>query len=174
MAADTVAHFSATIQDETGLKANTLVHLFIDSAQTVAAAVTAMNAWIAALTGITDGKVIRNSITIVPAIGASQAGKPVSGSEVQETASFDFPQTGTAYVWASVVPAFSEALETADHKPDLSATNVAAYTALLGSGGVLGGHYTGPGNDTLGAIQYAFLPTRKHRRGQRAVSLVEA
>jgi hypothetical protein len=171
MAADTVAHFSATIQDETGLKANTLVHLFIDSTQTIAQAVTALDAWITALTAITDGKIISNRISIVPTVSVSQAGKPVSGSEVQETASFDFPQSGTAYHWASVVPSFNESLETTDHKPDLSNADVTAYYTLLGTGTVLGGHYTGPGNDTLGPLAYAFLPTRKHRRGQNARSL---
>jgi hypothetical protein len=174
MAANTVAHFSATIQDETGLKANTLAHLYIDSASTVAQVVTALNAWLTDLDAISDGQIIRSGATIVPALPGGLKGAPASGSEVQETASFDFTQTGITYHWASVVPAFNEAKETADHKPDLADTDVLAYTTLLTTAPVLGGAYTGPGNNALVALSYAFLPTRKHRRGQRAVSIVEA
>ncbi len=84
-----------------------------------------------------------------------------------------FSVTGTPYKWASVVPSFLESLETGDHKPDIAAGDVVAYTDLLTTA-VLGGAYTNMGNDALVALVYALLATRKHRRAQRAVSFVEA
>jgi len=170
MAANTVLRFSATVQDETGLKANVNSHLFIDSAQTVAATDTAFSAWISALDAITGGQVVRGQWTISPALPGGIKSAPVAGSEVQEVATFDFTQTGVPYHYGSVVPAFLESLETSTHKPDLTAGAVAAWITLLTTAPVLGGSYTGMGNDALAALSYAFLATRKHRRGERAVS----
>ena len=170
MAANTVVRFSATLQDETGLKASVISHLFIDSAQTVAQVVTAMNTWAADLDAITGAQIVRLGVTITPAIPGGVKGSPAVGSEVQEVATFDFTQTGTPYHYGQVVPAFLETAETADHKPDLANAGVAAWTTLLTTAPVLGGAYTGPGNDALAALSYAFLATRKHRRGERAVS----
>lgn len=174
MAASLVARFSATVIDETGIKANTSVHLFIDPASTAAQITTALNAWISALDGVTGGQVVRSEAVILPALPGGIKSSPVSGSEVQEVATFDFSATGTPYKWASVVPSFLESLETGDHKPDLAAGAVSAYTGLLTTAPVLGGAYTNMGNDALVALVYAFLATRKHRRAQRAVSFVEA
>lgn len=172
MAANTVARFSATIQDEAAIKATTVTHLFIDSASTVAAVATALNAWLTDLDAITGGQIIRSSASILPALPGGLKSAPVSGSEVQEVATFDFTQSGTPYHWGSVVPAFLESLETAQHKPDIANAAVLAYTTLLTTAPVLGGAYTGPGNDALLALAYAFLATRKHRRAERAVSFV--
>jgi hypothetical protein len=174
MAATTVVRFSATVQDDTGLKASTITHLYVDAGQTVTQVVTALNAWLAALDAITGGRIIRSSASIVPALAGGIKGTAVAGSEVQEVASFDYTQVGVATHWASIVPSFLETLETADHKPDLAAVPVAAYNTLLTTAPVLGGFYSGLGIQQLNALSYAFLPTRKHRRGERAISLVEA
>jgi hypothetical protein len=170
MAANTVVRFSATVQDEAGLKASVVSHLYVDSAQTVAAMVTALNTWLADLDAITGGQIIRSGIGIVPALPGGIKGSPVAGSEVQEVATFDFTQTGVPYHYGQVVPAFLETAETAAHKPNLADAGVAAFVTLLTTAPVLGGAYTGPGNDALAALAYAFLATRKHRRGERAVS----
>ncbi len=172
MAATTVARFSATVIDEAGIKANTIAHLFIDPAQTVTQLDTALNAWLVALDGITGGQIVRSSASVMPALPGGIKGAPVVGSEVQEVATFDFSQAGTPYKWGSVVPSFLETLETAQHKPDLANALVLAYTGLLTTAPVLGGAYTGPGNDALVALVYAFLATRKHRRAERAVSFI--
>jgi len=171
--ANVTAQFSATIIDEAGIKANVLAHLLISDASTVAALDTALNAWITDLDAITGGQVIRSAAKVIPALPGGIKSAPVAGSEVEEVVTFDFTQTGVPYHYGNTVPAFLETLETADHKPDLSATPVSDYTTLLTSA-VLGGTYTGLGNDALAALSYAFLPTRKHRKQANAMSKVFA
>ncbi len=171
MAVTTPVRFSLTVQDEVGIKANAQAHVFADPTSTITQIGTALNAWVSALAKITGGAIIRSSASVLPALPTPEAGRPVAGSEVQEVATFDFTQAGTAYHYGNVVPAFLESLETAAFKPDLSATDVLAYFTLLATGTPLGGYYSGPGNDQLLALAYAFLATRKHRRAERAVSL---
>lgn len=170
MAANTEALFSATIQDEAGNKANCQVHLFIDSAQSVANIDTALSAWLGDLDAITGGQIVSYHVLLRPVLVLTIKTAPAVGSEVQETATFDFTQTGSTYHYGNNVPAFNELKETADHKPNLSDTDVAAYTTLLTTAPVLGGYYSGLGNQALAALSYAFLPTRKHRRSQNRLS----
>jgi len=171
--ANVTAQFSATIIDEAGIKATAMAHLLISDASTVAQLDTALNAWVSAVDLITGGQIIRSAARVLPALPGGIKDTPVAGSEVEEVVTFDFTQTGIIYHYGNVVPAFLETLETADHKPDLAATDVAAYTTLL-TGAVLGGTYTGLGNDALAALSYAFLPTRKHRKQANAMSKVFA
>lgn len=167
------AQFSATIQDEAGIKATVIAHALISDASTVAVLDTALNAWISALDGITGGRIIRSAARVLPALPGGIKSAPVAGSEVEEVVTFDFTQSGLAYHYGNTVPAFLETLETADHKPDLANAAVIAYTGLL-LGAVAGGTYTGLGNDALAALSYAFLPTRKHRKQANAMSRVTA
>lgn len=170
MAANTQVVFSATIQDEAGNKANCQAHLYIDSAQTVANVDAALATWLGLLDAITGGAIISYHMLIRPILVLTIKGTPDAGSEVQETATFDFTQVGSTYHYGNNVPAFLETKETSDHKPNLSDTDVAAYTTLLTTAPVLGGFYSGLGNQELSALSYAFLPTRKHRRSQNRLS----
>lgn len=169
MAANTPAVFSATIQDEAGNKANCNAHLFIDSAQAVSAIDSALSTWLGDLDAITGGQIVSYHVLLRPNLVLTIKSAPVSGSEVQETASFDFTQAGSSYHYGNLVPAFAETKETADHKPNLADTDVLAYTTLLTTA-VLGGYYSGLGNNQLQALSYAFLPTRKHRKSQNRLS----
>jgi hypothetical protein len=169
MAADTVVRFSCTVIDETGIKANTAAHLYVDGTSTLADTITALQTWSEAVDDITGGQLVNNSFTIIPALPAGHKTAPVAGSEVQEVATFDFTQDVVTFHWGSTIPSFLETLETADHKPDNAATEVAAYITLL-LAAVLGGNYTGTGANPLAAFSYSFLATRKHRRAQHAIS----
>src|ERR1700674_5304715 len=104
MAATTVLRFAATVIDEAGIKANTSAHLFIDPAQLVSAVTTAFNAWLAALDGVTGGGIVRADWTIVPPLPGGIKGAPVVGSEVQEVATFGFPEASTPYSYGNTVP----------------------------------------------------------------------
>src|SRR5574340_1770247 len=126
-----------------------LLHSIVDAGSTVTAINTALAAWVVALDGITGGQVVRNSASVVPALPGGIKASPAAGSEVEEVATFDFTQAGTPYHYGNVVPSFLESLETAAHKPDLAAALVIAYTGLLTTAPVLGGFYSGPGNDQL-------------------------
>lgn len=169
MAANTQAVFSATIQDEIGNKANCQAHLFIDSAQTIAAVDSALSTWLGDLDAITGGQIVSYHFLIRPTLVLTIKTAPVAGSEVQECASFDFTQAGSIYHYGNLVPAFLETKETTDHKPNLTDTDVLAYTTLLTTA-VLGGYYSGLGNNQLSALSYAFLPTRKHRKSQNRLT----
>lgn len=171
MAVTTPVRFSATIQDPAGIKANTQAHVFADPTQTITQINTALAAWLAALNAVTGGKIIRAGASVVGDVSSYAAGHPVAGTEIQETASFDFTQAGVSYHYGNVVPGFLESLEVSN-KPDLTNAAVIAYFTLLATGTPLGGYYSGPGNNQLLALAYAFLPNRKHRRAQRAVSYV--
>lgn len=171
MAASQHIHFSATIRDEAGIKASKTSQLFIDPAQTVTQMVTAINAWLLALDAITGGQIVRASIGIPLGTLPAVKGAAVAGSEVQEVAVFNFPQTGLATHYGDDVPAFLETLEV-NERPDLTNAAVQAYIALLDTPPVLGGGYSGLGNELLASPLYrAFLSTRKHRRAEFAKSV---
>ena len=172
MAVTTPVRFSATVQDSAGIKANTQAHVFADPTQTITQINTALGAWLTALNAITGGKIVRAGASVIGDVSSYASGHPVADSEVQEVVTFDFAQAGVSYHYGNTVPAFLESLEVGN-KPDLTNTAVIAYFSLLATGTPLGGYYTGPGNNQLGALAYAFLPTRKHRRAERAVSLTQ-
>ena len=172
MAATIPIHFTATVEDDATVKASTTVHLLIDPAQTVTQLLAALSSWLGALDGISGGVIVRYAIGIQPSLVLTVKTTPDPTAEVQECASLDFKQAGTQQHYGNIIPAFLESLEVSE-KPNLTDPLVTAYTGLLTTA-VLGGFYTGLGNAQLTAIDYAFLPTRKHRRQQRAVSFVKA
>lgn len=172
MAANTQAVFSATLLDEIGNKANAQAHLYIDSASSVSAIDSALSTWLGDLDAITGAQIVSYHVLIRPSLVLTIKSAPVAGSEVQETASFNFTQAASSYHYGNIVPSFLETKETADHKPNLTDTDVAAYTTLLTTA-VLGGYYSGLGNNQLTALSYAFLPTRKRRRSQNRLTRVD-
>jgi hypothetical protein len=170
MAATRHIHFSATVQDSAGIKQTTTVQLFVDTAQTVAQIETALNAWIAALTAITEGKVLRQLFAVSSPVSTSQAGKPVALSEVEECAEFAFNQAALTTHYTNVVPAFP-ASKLTGNQINLADTDVAAYTTLLTTAPVLGGSYVGLGNEALISLYRAFQGDRTHRRAEFAASV---
>lgn len=92
MAASQHIHFSATIEDNQGIKVAKTSQLFIDPGQTVTQLITALTAWEVALDALTDGKITRRSIGLSspPTTGS---GKPVSGGqEVDDVVVIDYNQ----------------------------------------------------------------------------------
>jgi len=163
MAASQHIHFSATIQDAAGIKGAKTSQLFIDPGQTLTQIITALNAWITALTAITDGKIVRQGVGLTVPVTVDQAGKPVSGSELDEGAVVDFDQTALSTHYGDFIPAFYAGGLTGN-VVNLAATDLAAYTTLLTTAPVLGGAYTGLGNESLTAVYRAFQADRTHRR----------
>ncbi len=170
MAASQHIHFSASLIDIGQVKATKTSQLFIDPGQSVANVVTALNAWLAALDGVTGAQIVRAGVGLsIPVTGVKTA--PVAGAENSESVTIDFNQAGLTTHYGDNIPAFLESLITGD-TPNLSAGAVAAYTALLGTPPVLGGGYSGLGNELLGAVYRAFQGSRKHRRQLFAKSVV--
>jgi hypothetical protein len=162
MAADTPMRFGASFIDSEGITASTVSHLYVDSAQTVAAVKTALAAWGDALNAIT-GATITSTRAAILGPGADPTGKPVANSEVVETAVFDFALATSGYHYGQVVPAILESLVGAGEQIDPSQTDVAAFITLM-LGAVLGGHYTGANIDTLASFYRSFQADRKRRR----------
>lgn len=170
MAASQHIHFTATGEDSEGIKASTTAQLFIDPTQTIAAALTALAAWTAALNAITGMKITRQGIGLTGGTLPDATGKPVASSEVQEVAVFDFNQAALTTHYGNSVPAFLES-KVSSGRPNLADTDVAAYVTLLTSA-ALGGTYSGLGNEALTGLYRAFLSDRKHRRAKFAGSVI--
>lgn len=175
MAADTVAKFSASVQDEEGIKSTTLSHLYMDSAQTVAQVKTALGAWAHAVDLPSGAEItaLRFEVQAADVLAAQRAlyiadpdtgikTAPAADSEVQEAGIFDFSQTGIPYVWGQVIPALVEDL-TSGGPVDISDPRVTGLVTLL-TGAVLGGHYSGMSTAALVALTRAFRGDRKRRR----------
>jgi hypothetical protein len=162
MAASQHIHFSATLVDSEGTKVSKTSQLFIDPAQTVTAIGTAIVAWANALAACTGAKIERLSVGLsFPLTGVTTA--ETAGSENEETVTIDFNQAGLTTHYGDTIPAILDTQLTGD-AVNLGATALAAYTALLLTAPVLGGSYTGLGNEALTAVYRGFQGTRKHRR----------
>lgn len=161
MAADTVARFTAHVQDSSGLKGSIVAHLFIDGTQTIAAAKTALTAWLDAVYRLTDCEITEGTIQILP--GNTSGTYPLTaGAEIEETASLDFSVPIVPYHWGETILGF-KASKLTGNQINLADTDVAALVTLL-TGAVLGGNYTDRSARALTALAYAFQGTRKRRR----------
>ena len=170
MAASQHIHFTATFKDSMDIKAAKTSQLFIDPASTVTQMVTALNAWVTALTLITGAVIVRKGIGLSVPISAPE-GTLVAGSEDSETVSLDFNQAALATHYGDVIPAFLESKLSGD-QPNIADADVAAYITLLTTAPVLGGFYSGLGNEQLTSLYRAFQGDRKHRRAEFAKSVV--
>jgi hypothetical protein len=160
MAADTVARFTAHVMDAEGLKGTIVAHLFVDSAQTIAATKTALTAYLNAVYALTDCEITEGSIQILP--GNVAATYPVTaGAEIEETANLDFSVATVPYHWGETVLGF-KASKLSGNQINLVDADVAALITLLTSA-VLGGTYTDRSARSLQAIAYAFQGNRKRR-----------
>jgi hypothetical protein len=161
MAADTVARFTAHVQDSDGLKGTIVAHLFIDSGQTVAAVKTALDAWILLIDAVTECTIVEQTVQILPAL-RSGLKSPVSGSEIEETANLDFSVATVPYHWGLTLLGFP-ASKLTGNQVNLADTDVAALITAMAPTAVLGGTYTDRSARALTAIAYAFQGTRKRR-----------
>lgn len=163
MAASQHIHFSATLKDENNVKASKTSQLFIDPAQTVAATITALNAWLTALDAITGAVITRSGIGISPVLPGGLKSTVTGDAENPETVTFDFNQAGLSTHYGDNIPAFLESALSGD-QVDLTNAAVIAYVGLLTTPPVLGGGYSGLGNELLTSLYRAFQGNRKHRR----------
>lgn len=167
MAADTVMRFTAHVVDAEGKKGTIVAHLFVDSAQTIAASKTALAAYLAAVAPLTDCEISEGSIQI---LGSDTSGTyPVtSGAEIEETANLNFTVATVPYHWGETILGF-KASKLSGNQVNTADTDVAALVTLL-TGAVLGGTYTDRGARALQALAYSFQGDRKRRRKLHQIS----
>jgi hypothetical protein len=163
MAASQHIHFSATLLDKLQIKATKTSQLFVDPAQTLTATATAMTAWLTALDAITDSQIVRASVGIPIVLPGGLKATPAATAENSEAVTFSFDQAALTTHYGDNIPSFIVAGLSGD-TINLANAAVAAYVALLSTPPVLGGGYSGLGNELLGALYRAFQGDRKHRK----------
>lgn len=167
MAADTVARFTAHVVDAEGKKGTIIAHLYIDSGQTIAAAKTALTAYLADVYALTDCEISEGSIAILT--GDVSGTYPVTaGAEIEETANLDFKVATVPFHWGETILAF-KASKLTGNQVNTADTDVAALVTLLTSA-VLGGNYTDRSARALTALAYSFQGERKRRRKLHQIS----
>lgn len=167
MAADTVARFTAHVIDDEGKRGTIVAHLFIDSAQTVAAAKTALTAYLNAIAPTIDAGISEGSISILT--GDLLGTYPVTvASDLEETGNLDYSVATVPYHWGQTLLAFKDSLLSGNQIN----TGAGAITTLTGlmTGAVLGGTYTDRSARALVALAYSFQGDRKHRRKLHQIS----
>jgi hypothetical protein len=168
MAVNTTLRFHAGIVDANNIRTTVLSHLLVDDGQTLAATNTALQAWLTALTGIVDAKIVTASAGIYASVGASQAGKPAAGSEVQETGLWSFDLASTPFRYGQAVPGLADSVLIGTQIDPTNAAVIAWEALLLGA--VLGGHYTGTNSDALASVYKTLYSTRSRRKQLTAKS----
>ena len=160
MAADTKARLSVSMYDAVGGKSTFLAHAFIDSAQTVAAAVTALGTLATNLATISNGGIKEASLSIVD---TAVAAAPGAGANTTLVGNLGFLTAGSPSRFGQSVPSFLESLINADGTIDMTAgaTNTWA-TYILAA--VLGGHFTNNAYVNYSARANGFRSGRKLRR----------
>ena len=168
MAADTAVRFSATVEDETGVKGSVLTHAVVDSADTIATLVTAQQAWVSAVDGVSGAKVISSGMTFSPALPGGIKGAAIAGARVEQTGVLNLGNNTTPYRYGVTIPALKDSLIVAG-RINLTDALITTFTTLLTSA-VGGGAYTNLARQTLTGVIDAVLSFRKHRRERTRTS----
>jgi hypothetical protein len=167
MAADTVARFTAHVVDAEGKKGTIIAHLYVDSGQTIAAAKTALNTWLADVYALTDCEISEGTFTVLS--GDLSGTYPLtSGAEIEETGNLNFSVATVPFHWGETILGF-KASKLSGNQINTADTDVAALVTLL-TGAVLGGTYTDRSARSLTALAYSFQGNRKHRRKLHEIS----
>lgn len=160
MAADTKARLSISMYDAAGGRSTYLQHAFIDSTQTVAAAVAALGTMTTNLATISNGGVSEGILSIVD---TAVAASPGSGANVSLVGNLGYLTAGSSSRFGTSVPSFLESLISADKTIDMTTGAVATWAAYI-LGTVLGGHFTNNAYVSYSAIKNGFRSGRKLRR----------
>lgn len=157
------AQFSFTVQDGLGTKASLALYALLDDTTTAADLDAQWQAYAADLTAVIDAKIIGGSASLVLAPTASQAGKPTTGSRVEQNALLGYVVTASGRRFSIATPGWKDSLISGGQivLTGAAATWIAALTGALG---VATGDNTSNDFLALGAATDAVLVFRKHRR----------
>jgi hypothetical protein len=168
MAANTIVRFTAHLKDDEGKKGTIIAHLYVDSAQTIANAVTAINAWLAAIAPCIDASIVGSTIAVLS--GDLSATYPVTaGADLEETGNLDFSVATVPYHYGFTLLSLKDSVLVGDQL-DTGATPLSTLITLM-EGAVLGGNYTDMGARAISTLAYSFQGDRKHRRKLHQISL---
>lgn len=150
--------FSARVIDTLNTEASALAYINIVDTTTLATLTTDLNAWLAALDGVTDGVITHSSFSVVPTLDTALKSTLVAGAEVERTGVFNFTGTVSAKRWGMAVPAFAVSLISSG-KIILATTNVTTLTALVAAT-----PYTNATGNFNTTFSDALLSFRKRRK----------
>jgi len=114
MARTVPAVLSATVADEWGIEASTDAYAMIDPTYTIAQLQAFMATYLVDLDDVVDGVIIRNKISIIPAIPTELKLTALSGSRVEQVGKLNFTPTGTTKAWALNLPSVASTTLTGD------------------------------------------------------------
>jgi hypothetical protein len=155
------ARFTATLQDQSRVKAAVPAYLTIDTSQTVAEAVTALQAWAALLDACTSSLITDIHISIDPTF-VSAIDKGALASDNAQTAVLDMEVEGTGRLWGFPIPARIQAAVVSGNLDKTNGAIAAMYGEL--TAGPAGYVFTDPLWVPLGAFSRGFLTSRKRRK----------
>lgn len=163
--------FEYQLEDDGGLKSRTHAYVAYNGATLVVNDL--INNWIALgdrVDGCTDARIVEGRITIPLAPdGAWKAAATTPGNNVNQVMTVNFENDFNRYLTPLLIPAYSEALLTAELQPDLADPNLAALITDMLAGVPTGVPTTFPnsrGLHQLDAVREAFLTTRKVRQNK--------
>lgn len=160
MAADTKARLSVSMYDSVGGKSTFLSHAFIDSTQTIAAAVAALATLTTNLATISNGGIKEASLSI---IDTSVATSPGSGANTTLVGNLGYLTAGSPSRFGTSVPSYLESLISVDGTIDMTSGATATWVAYY-LAAVLGGHFTNAAYVNFSAAKNGFRSGRKLRR----------
>lgn len=160
MAADTKARLSLSMYDGKGGKNTLLLHAFIDSAQTVANAVTALGTLATNVAGVSNAGISEASLSIInTAVAAAPTGTPNTAL----VGNLGYLTSGSPSRFGQSVPSYLESLISADGTIDMTVGATDTWVSYI-LGAVLGGHFTNNAYVNYSARKNGFRSGRKLRR----------
>lgn len=159
---------SIHVVDELGVKATMPIWLSGADTQTLAQLVTAAQSIATDTDAIIGGQIIKVTAAVSVPVPSGAKALPAAGSRVEQTALFNFSQTGSPYKYGVDVPSVKDAALTGG-RVNLANTDVLAWITLI-TGAI--GAFT-PESTAFRAIVGlvdALLTFRKHRKQLDRVS----
>jgi len=122
--------FSYTVLDDDGNERALPIYCTLLGTLTLTQLEALSTAISAIVDNVTDGKLLKGSLTLSMPLDAGVKASPVAGSNVQESGLIQFEASGTPYTWSIDIPAFIQAAFTGK-TIDLSNADVVDFTGLM-------------------------------------------
>jgi hypothetical protein len=161
--------FEWQIQDDQGLTNRTQMYMAYDGAtETTDALIGEWQALGGLLDAVVDGKIIGGQI-LIPLVGAAQnptwKQTPTVGNNVNQVMDLAFHNDFNSYLTNILIPSYKESQLSADKKPNLAATALAALiAAIIDDGGTA--FVNSRDLHQLDAVVKGFLTVRKLRNAR--------
>lgn len=163
------AQYSFTVQDALGVLATIRVYALLDPTKTVANVATDWQAFASALVGIIDGKILHGSARVELVPSADQSSKPTSGSRVEQTGIFTFPNESNPRLYGEAVASLSDSVISGSHI-DLSNSDIVTFLGVMVPSSPVTSTPTTNQFLVLEDLQSALISFRKRRRSLDRVS----